>query len=305
MSFVVHKLLSFVLTLFVISIVTFMALNVLPGDPAVVILGTEGNPMALAQLRMELGLNINPIQRYVQWLSNLLRGDLGYSIRYNVPVTTLISGALPLTIQLAVFGVGLALLVSIPVGISQAISQGSFATNLGTVISQLGMAMPAFWLGIVLINIFAVKLGWFMPSGYASVASLVLPSIALAIPRAAIFTRVVATSIDETLRQDYLRTARSKGLPERVVLYKHALKNAAISILSVVGIHLTQLLAGTIVIEQVFGLPGFGQLILAAVTQRDFPLVQGLVVIAAAFILFVNLLIDLLLVVLDPRIRLE
>ena len=171
--------------------------------------------------------------------------------------------------------------------------------------TQLGMALPAFWLGLLLIDLFAVKLNWLPPAGYTSTASLVLPAFALAIPRAAVLTRVVRSSMIDALSQDYIRTAHGKGLARRAVLYKHALKNAAINIFAAAGVHLTQLLGGTLVIEQVFGLPGLGQLLINAALQRDLPLVQGLVLVSAALILIVNFGLDLLLLALDPRLRFD
>ena len=171
--------------------------------------------------------------------------------------------------------------------------------------TQFGMALPSFWLGLLLINLFALRLGILPPAGYTSGASLILPALALALPRAAVLIRVVRGSVLDALNQDYIRTARSKGLPQYMVLYKHALKNAAVSIAAVSGVQLTQLLGGTIVIEQVFGLPGLGQLLLAAALMRDLPLVQGLVVTSAALILAVNFGLDLVLLSLDPRLRYE
>lgn len=305
MKFVFEKLISLLATILLVSLITFLALQVLPGDPSLLILGTEGDQASLEMLREQLGLNDNIVVRYLRWLSGLFKGDLGQSIRYSVPVSGLIKDALPVTLWLAFFAVGLSLLVSIPLGISFAVKHGSLLDRVGSVVMQIGMAVPTFWIGILLIQLFAVKLEWLPPGGYASLISLVLPVLGLALPRAAVLTRVVRVNMLEEFREDYLRTARSKGLPETKVLYKHALRNVAISIFTVAGIHLTQLLAGTIVIEQVFSLPGLGQLLLAAVLQRDLPLVQGLVLIGAVLILTANLFFDFVIAALDPRIRFE
>ena len=305
MRYLRDRIISLVVTLFLISAVTFFTVNVLPGDPAILILGPEGDPERLDSLRQELGLHQHALVRFTDWLRGLLSGNLGRSIRYSVEIGPLIRNALPVTLLLAVASVGLALLISIPIGIGCAVRQGSFLETVSLLLTQLGMALPSFWLGFLLIHLFALELGLLPPAGFSSGASLILPALALAIPRAAVLTRVVRSSMIDTLSQDYIRTARSKGLPQHLVLYKHALKNAAVSIASVAGVHLTQLLGGTIVIEQVFGLPGLGQLLLAAALQRDLPLVQGLVVISAALILMVNFGVDLVLLGLDPRLRYE
>ncbi len=305
MKYLLRKLGSFVATLCVISILVFLALQVLPGDPAILILGTEGDPAALEVIRDRLGLSDPPLIRYGQWMFGVLQGDFGESIRYNVPVSSLLIRALPVTLGLALLGVGVAIVIAIPLGISCAIHKGQLVDNLGLILSQLGMAIPAFWMGILLMQLLAVRYGLFPPGGYVGAFSLVLPGLALALPRAAVLTRMVRSSMLQTIEQDYVRTARSKGLTEFIVLYKHALRNASINIFTVAGIHLTQLLAGTIIIEQVFSLPGLGQLLLAGVLQRDLPLVQGLVMVGAALILFSNLVFDLVIVVLDPRIQFD
>lgn len=305
MKYVMHKMVGLVVTLFLISALTFFSVNILPGDPALLILGTEGDPARLESLRAELGLNQPVVVRFVNWLGGLFQGNLGKSIRYSVDIAGLIGDALPVSLSLAVLAVGLALLISIPLGISCAVKQGSVLETLSLILTQLGMALPAFWLGLLLIDLFAVKLNWLPPAGYTSTASLVLPAFALAIPRAAVLTRVVRSSMIDALSQDYIRTAHGKGLARRAVLYKHALKNAAINIFAAAGVHLTQLLGGTLVIEQVFGLPGLGQLLINAALQRDLPLVQGLVLVSAALILIVNFGLDLLLLALDPRLRFD
>lgn len=250
-----------------------------------------------------MGLDQDPVTRYLNWIISLFQGDLGDSIRYNLPVSGLIRDGLPVTLWLALMGVGFSLAISIPLGILCAVRKGTLWDTVILTVSQAGMAIPAFWLGILLINLFSLRLAWLPPTGYTSVKSLILPALALGIPRAAVLIRIVRSSMLGTFGQDYMRTAKSKGLTQRAVLYKHALKNASINIVSVAGIHLTQLLAGTIVLEQVFGLPGLGQLLLAAVLQRDLPLVQGLVVTAATLILLANLIFDLVIASLDPRVR--
>jgi len=305
MRYLRDRIISLAVTLLLISAMTFFSVNVLPSDPAILILGTEGDPERLESLREELGLNRPVLARFASWLGGLLSGDLGRSIRYSVDIAPLIRNALPVTLMLALAAVALALLISIPLGIGCAVKQGSLFETLSLILTQLGMALPSFWLGLLLINLFALKLGLLPPAGFTSWASLILPAWALALPRAAVLTRVVRGSMIDALNQDYIRTARSKGLPQLLVLYRHGLKNAAVGIASVAGVQLTQLLGGTIVIEQVFGLPGMGQLLLAAALQRDLPLVQGLVVTSAALILLANFGLDLILLGFDPRLRYE
>ena len=214
MRYLRDRIISFAATLLLISAVTFFAVNVLPGDPALLILGTEGDPERLASLRQELGLNQPVLIRFAGWLTGMLRGDLGRSIRYSVDIAPLIKNALPVTLLLAVSGVGLALLISIPIGIGCAVRHGSLFETLSLVMTQFGMALPSFWLGLLLINLFALRLGILPPAGYTSGASLILPALALALPRAAVLIRVVRGSVLDALNQDYIRTARSKGLPQ-------------------------------------------------------------------------------------------
>jgi len=303
--YVLRKILGFFSTAFLISLVTFGALQVLPGDPATLILGTEASPEALISLRSQLGLDRPAIVRYGQWLVRFVQGDLGESIRYSIPVRELMGHAVPLTFTLAIMAVSAALLIAVPLGIVSATKQGTWFSKVIVVLSQLGMAMPQFWVGILFIEFFAVRIRIFPSGGYDGLLSLVLPALTLCMPRAAVLTRMVRAGMMSVLGQDYVRTARAKGLSERTVLYKHALANGAIGVFTIAGIQLTQLLAGTIVIEQVFGLPGLGQLLLAGVMQRDLPLVQGLVMLSGLLILFVNFVFDLILMLLDPRVRFE
>lgn len=313
MKYYARKALSFTLTLFVISIITFATLQILPGDPAVLVLGTEADAQTLANLQVQLGLDKPPVHRYLGWLSGLFRGEWGRSIRYNTSVGQLIAQSLPVTLTLAFLGVMLALLIAIPLGVSCAVNSGKWWDGAGIIFSQLGMAIPGFWMGILLIQLLAVRYSFFPPSGYvpftegigSSLYSLTLPAIAVALPRGAILTRMVRASVLDTLGQDYIRTAYSKGLSKRRVLFKHSLRNAGVNVFTVAGIQIIQLLVGTIVIEQVFALPGLGQLLLHAVLQRDIPLVQGLVMVGATLILSVNLGFDLLLAIIDPRVRYE
>lgn len=305
------KTAGMLLTLALVSVATFAALYILPGDPAQLILGTEADPAALESLRNQLGLDAPWWQQYINWAGGVLRGDLGASISFSqgYPVAELIASALPVTLLLTMASMLLALFTSLLLGITAARTQGSFLDNVILSLSQLSLSLPAFWVGIMLIQFFSLRLGWLPPGGLpgwqqpgATTFALILPAAALTLPRIGILTRIVRTAMLDTLGEDYIRTARSKGLSENAVLFKHALKNAMVSVMTVTGIQLVQLLAGAIVIEQVFSLPGLGRLLLSAVMLRDLPLVQGLVFTGTVLILAVNFVLDSLYPLLDPRI---
>ncbi len=300
-----QKSLSLVLTAVLVSLVTFIILQVLPGDPALLVLGTEASPQALANLRAELKLDEPAPARYLQWLASFFTGSWGNSLRYSLPVRELLGQAFPLSLALAFLAVAAALAAAIPGGIYISSGANRSLRRFFSLTAQLGMAVPQFWLGVLLIRIFAVRLRILPPGGADGWLSLVLPVLTLSLPRAAVLTRQVQIGVREALKSDYIRTARAKGLPESVVFYKHALVNGAISVFTIAGVQLAQLLAGTVVVEQVFGLPGVGQLLLTGVMQRDLPLVQALVMIIAILIILLNFIADLLLGFLDPRIRYE
>jgi peptide/nickel transport system permease protein len=315
MNYWLQRILGMLATLLLVSMLTFVVLYLLPGDAARMILGTEAPPEALELLRNQLGLDRPLAPRWLEWLGGILRGDFGSSITFSrgFPVGELIKGAVPVTIPLSLLAILLSLILATPLGIVSARFQGGWLDSLILTVTQVSLSLPAFWVGILLIQYLAVGWGIFPPGGMppwsqdpqGAALALVLPALALALPRAAILIRVVRTAMLDVLGEDYIRTARSKGLSELTVLFSHALRNALVSISTITGIHLVQLLAGTIVIEQVFSLPGLGRLLLAAVMQRDLPLVQGLVFTGAAMILGVNLLTDLLYPLLDPRITLK
>lgn len=304
-KYLLKKAVSFVSVLFLVSLSTFIALQVLPGDPAQLILGTESSPQALAALRSQLGLDKPAPVRFGQWLVNFVRGDLGQSIRYNIPVKALVRQALPVTVNLALWAVCLALGTAVVIGVVSAAYIETWWGRAVRVISQLGMAVPQFWIGILLIQVFAVQLRLFPAGGYTNWRSLVLPIMTLALPRSAVLSNMVQVGMAGALRSDYVRTARAKGLSWGKIMFKHAFVNGAIGVTTTAGGQLIQLLAGTIVVEQVFGLPGLGQLLLAGVLERDLTLVQSLTVLVAVGVLVTNLLVDLVLMLLDPRVRFE
>lgn len=291
--------------MFLVSLITFAALQVLPGDPALLILGTESSPEALAAIRSQLGLNKPALVRFGQWLVSFVQGDFGNSIRYSVPVRNLVARALPISLTLALWAVFISLAAAVLLGVFSAAFSGKWWGRGIRVFSQLGMAVPQFWIGILLIQVFAVQLRILPAGGYSNWRSLILPVVTLALPRSAVLVNMVQSGLINVLGSDYIRTAKAKGLPWAKVLFKHALINGAIATATSAGIQLIQLLAGTIVVEQVFGLPGMGQLVLTGVLQRDLPLVQAVTVLVAIGIVAVNFAVDVVLMFLDPRIRFE
>jgi len=313
LTYAIRRLISLAISLVLISLLIFTVMRIIPGDPAQMMLGTEAEPETLEILRDKLGLDEPLIVQYLSWARGVLTGNLGDSLRYNVPISALISSRLLVTAPLA----GIAILLSIFLGVPTGLYAGTHRNQMGDygvmIFSQIGLAVPAFWFGILLMLIFAVQLHWFPAGGFipwtrsvsGAFKSLVLPAIALGIIRAAVIARLSRSALLEVLHQDYIRTARSKGLVEHIILYKHALRNALIPIITIVGMQFAALLAGTIIIENVFYLPGLGRLAFQAISQRDLPVVQDIVLLIAVMVVGMNLLVDLTYVLLDPRIRLE
>jgi peptide/nickel transport system permease protein len=308
-----RRFIGLLVTLFVVSLLVFLVIRVIPGDPAQIMLGTEATPESLAALRERLGLNAPLYVQYFMWIDGLLSGALGESIRYGVPIGKLVATRFAVTGPLALFAIVIALGLGIPLGIYAAIHRNRFGDYGIMVFSQLGLAVPSFWAGILLILLFAVRLRWFSAGGFVpwsesapgAIKSLLLPSLALGVIHAAVVTRLTRSTLLEVLNQEYIRTARGKGLVERMVLYKHALRNALIPIVTVVGLQFASLLGGTIIIENVFYLPGLGRLAYQAISHRDLPVVQDVVLLITVLVVVMNLLVDLSYALLDPRIRLE
>jgi peptide/nickel transport system permease protein len=310
---ILRRALAFCATLFVVSLVVFTVVRVLPGDPALIIMGTEASPEAAAALRRAMGLDRPIPVQYVEWLSGAVRGDLGRSIQYDVAVGSLVLSRLAVTFPLTVLAAAFMVLVAVPLGVYAATHEGRAGDLVAMVVSQLGIAVPSFWAGLLLILLFAVRLGWVQAGGFdgwgagvwPGVKSLLLPAFALGAVQAAILTRTTRAAVLEVLRADYVRTARAKGVGERTVTWKHVLRNAMLTIVTVVGLQLGALLAGSIVLENVFYLPGLGRLALGAISARDLPVVQGVVLFVAVTVVTLNFVVDVLYVVLDPRIRYE
>jgi peptide/nickel transport system permease protein len=307
------KLTTLLILLFLVSITVYSVLFVLPGDPAQIILGINATPETLANLRAELGLDKSFWAQYTDWMYTLLTGRGSWSINYDMPVYDLILSCLTVTGPLALLAMVFAVVISIPLGIYAARHQNRPGDVSVMFFTQLGLATPEFWLGILLILLFSVHWGLFSAGGFpgwsvdfwGSVKALLLPSFALGVIRASILTRLTRSSMLDVLREDYVRTARAKGLKERTVIYVHALRNALIPVLTILGLQLGQLMAGAIIIENVFYLPGLGRLVFQAIGQRDLPVVREIVLFMAAAVVLVNFIVDLTYSSLDPRIRLE
>ena len=297
--------------LLVVSFLIFLAMNVLPGDPAAVMLGTSAQPDTLAALRSQMGLDAPMIVRFGHWISGALRGDFGTSYTYGVPVAGLIGERLLVTLPLAALSTALALIVSIPLGVMAAANQGRWRDALVTAFTQGSVALPNFWIGLLLILVFASTLGW-MPSGGfpgwqagvgPALAALILPAVALALPQAGILTRVTRTAVLDSLNEDFVRTARAKGLDRRRALWRHVVPNALLPVITMLGLQFTYLVAGSVLVENVFGLPGLGRLAYQAFSQRDLIVMQSVVLFLAGLVIVVNFLVDMVYLVLDPRLR--
>jgi peptide/nickel transport system permease protein len=278
-------------------------IRVIPGDPALVIAGIDASQSDIDAIRAKLGTDAPMLSQYVNWIWDVIRFDFGDSMISGQPVTRLILERFPLTLSLALMGIVISIIIAIPLGVISAVKRWSFWDYLGMVFSQIGMAVPSFWLGILLLLLLSVKFKIFPLFGSGTIMHLILPAVSLGIARAAVLLRLTRASMTEELSKEYVVTARSKGLTERMVNYKHALKNALLPVITIGGIQLGYMLGGAIIIEQVFSLPGLGRLFLFGVYQRDFPLIQGGVVFVAFVFSLINFLVDMLYSFLNPKIR--
>jgi peptide/nickel transport system permease protein len=292
-----------ILTVFIISTAVFFLLHAIPGDPAEVIAGIDSSDEDVERIRHQLGTDIPIAAQYGRWLGDIVNFDFGTSFMSGQSVGRLILQRFPLTLTLALLGMAVSILIAIPLGVLSAVHRWSLWDYTGMVVSQVGMAVPSFWLGILLLLFFSVKLGLFPIFGAGSFRHLVLPALSLGLARAAVLLRLTRASMLDELDKEYVVTAKSKGLPDSLVRYKHALKNALLPVVTVAGIQFGYMLGGSIIIEQVFSLPGVGRLLLTAVNQRDLPLILGGVVFVAIIFSFVNFLIDIVYTLLNPRIR--
>jgi peptide/nickel transport system permease protein len=301
--FLIKRLTSFFTVIFGVLVLTFLLIHLVPGDPVEVMLGESASSADRDALRTELGLNQPLLQQFWTYLNKLAHGDFGYSIHTKASITELIQTRYPATLKLALLALMIGLVVGVPLGIYSALKAGRWQDILVTVVSVRLSAMPAFWLGPVLMLIFAVWLGWLPVSGMESGASIILPAATLGFGLSAILTRMTRTSLLEVLNDDYIRTARAKGLSERAVILRHAMRAALLPIITIVGLQMGSLLAGAVITETIFSWDGIGRLLVESIEKRDYPVTQACVLIVALSYVVVNLLTDLLYQLADPRVR--
>lgn len=310
MPTVLRRALAALPTLVGVLVVVFLVVHLIPGDPVRALLGDQATAAQIARTRQDLGLDQPLVVQFLDYLARLLRGDLGVSIASRQPVADQIAARLPSTATLAIAGVLMSVVIGVPLGVLSATLRGRFADFVTLVISSFGVAAPPFWIGILLSTAFAIHLGWLPAIGGGEpgdtgsiLRALVLPATALGLSGMALVARMTRSSMLDVLSEDYVRTARAKGLGERAVIYKHALRNAAIPIVTVIGLNFGHLLGGTIVMETVFARPGIGKLLLDAILGRDYPVVQGVTLVIAVSFVLVNLLTDLTYPFFDPRLK--
>ena len=309
-QFALRRLLATIPTLLVVTLLVFGLVRLLPGDPARLMLGESANPQAIAELRTAMGLDRPIAVQYLAWLGDIVRFDLGRSLVDNTSVSRIIATKLPTTIELAVLSMVVALALAIPAGTISAVRRGGTVDGAVTVFALAGISLPNFFLGILLIYLFSVNLRWVPASGYVglfddparNLSLMVLPAITIGVSLGAVLTRYLRSSLVETLSQDYVRTALAKGVPGVMVVLRHGLRNAMIPVITAFGLQLGTLLGGAIITEQIFSIPGFGRLIVDAVSTRDLPVIQGVVLIAAVAVFLVSFVVDLLYAAADPRI---
>jgi peptide/nickel transport system permease protein len=309
-AFLLGRLVSLVLSLIAASIVIFLVLEVVPGDPAQFMLGLNATPEAVETLRQTLGLEGGLVERYLDWAFGMLHGDFGISYTYKVPVSGLIVDRIGISLPLAIYALALSTLIAFPVGVLAAVNRNSATdvTIMGA--TQVGVAIPNFWFAMLLVLLFAVTLRWFSAGGFPgwqdpllALKALTLPAVALALPQASILARVMRSSLLDTLGEDYIRTARAKGLSQSQTLWRHALRNALIPVLTIIGLQFSFLLAGAIIIENVFFLPGLGRLVFQGITSRDLIVVKSVVMLLVFAVIVVNFLVDVTYALVDPRLR--
>ncbi|MGF9563167.1 ABC transporter permease [Neorhizobium sp. JUb45] len=306
-----RRILSLIITLLAVSLLVFSIMNLLPGDPAAIMLGTSASPDTLAALQKQMGLDQPLPLRYLAWLSGMLQGDLGTSYTYSVPVAGLIVERLAVTLPLALMAVVLSVAIAVPLGVTAARYRNGPVDLIVGLFSYAGIAMPAFWVGLLLILLFSSSLGWMPAGGFpgwdagigAGLKALVLPAVSLALAQAGVLTRVARTSVIEVMNEDFVRTARAKGLGEGAALWRHAVPNALIPVVTMLGLQFTFLVAGAVLVENVFNLPGLGRLAYQALSQRDIIVMQNVVLFFAGLVIVMNFLVDLAYLVIDPRLR--
>jgi peptide/nickel transport system permease protein len=310
-SIIVSRLLSALPILLIVSLITFAMIHLIPGDPAAAIAGLSATPEQIANIRHDLGLDQPLATQFVRWYANLLHGDLGRSLLLGQPVLEATLFRLPVTIGLSLYALVITLVIGLVTGVLAALRQNTWIDQAAMMFAMIGISLPNFYLGLLMIILFAVDLGWLPSGGYVSLwdnplgwlAGMTMPAISLALLLAGLLARITRSTMLEVLRQDYIRTARAKGLPRRLVVVKHALSNALIPIVTVIGIIVSLLISGSVVTETLFSIPGVGQLLTQAVLNRDYPTVQGGLLIVTALLVLVNIGVDVIYAFLDPRVR--
>ncbi len=310
-SYLAGRLLALIPVLLVVAIVVFLLVHLTPGDPARVLAGEDATPEQIGMLRRDMGLDRPLPAQFVLWLTRAVQGDLGRSLFNRLPVSRIIGQHVGPTLMLSAMAVTVSLCIGIPLGVVSAVYRNSWWDQSGLALAMLGAAVPTFWLGLSLIVVFAVNLGWLPSSGFRppteglwrSLTYLILPSLTLGVPNSALIIRFVRSSLLDVIATDYVRTARAKGLGERLVIFRHAIRNALVPILTVVGLTFAALMGGAVVTETVFAIPGIGQMVVSSVLRRDYPVIQGVTLIVATSYVMINLLVDLLYFLVDPRVK--
>lgn len=311
LKYLLSRLGGMAVVMAIVAVLVFLLTRAAPGDPVAVLLGDQATPADIARVRVQYGLDQPLPLQFAYWLRELAQGNLGDSIFLQRPVTQALWERAEPTLLLALMAVAVAALIGVPCGVVSAVFRGRLVDQCFTGIAMLGASIPSFWLGLVLIQLFAVSLGWFPVSGYGEpgaplsqrLHALVLPALVLGLLNSALIIRFTRASMLDVLGEDYVRTARSKGLPEGVVVFKHALRNALVPIVTVLGLTVALMIGGAVITETVFGLPGVGNLVVNAVLRRDYPVIQGALLVIAAIYVLINFLIDLLYMVVDPRVK--
>ncbi len=313
MRYIIKKIIILILTMLLISLFTFFAFHIIPGDPARLILGTEASEEKVALLRSQLGTDLPLSTQYTRWIGGFVRGNFGNSIRYSMPVSDLMKGRIEVTVLLGLMVIVLVLAIGIPMGVFAAGKKNTIIEQVINFFTMLGISFPGFFLSILFIWIFGLILHLFTPGRYVSYENswpqflrfMFFPALAIAVPEIAILTKYVRTAVLDELSEDYVRTAHGKGISFYAILYGHVLKNAIVAIIPLIGMMIGSIFSGSIIVEQVFAIPGIGRLLISSVTGRDFPLTQTLVMYVALVIVVTNFIVDILIQVIDPRIRLQ
>ena len=311
LQYLVRRILTLTLTLFIASIVIFVSLEIIPGDPASYMLGINAQEDTIKALRNELGLDQPKIERYIYWIKGMVVGDFGISYTYRAPVIEMVVERLWVSLPLALIALLVSTVIALPVGIYAASKRGRFSDFSVMGITQIGIAVPNFWFAMLIVYLFAIILRWFSAGGFPGweygifigLKSLTLPAISLALPQASILARVMRSSLLETMNEDYIKTARSKGLSQNEALWKHGVRNALIPVLTIIGLQFSFLMAGAIIIENVFFLPGLGRLIFQSIAQRDLIVVESVIMLLVFSVVVVTFLVDIAYIIVDPRLR--